>query len=81
MMTAESIPNPFPGEQGIRIEKAVRSAVATGLMLTLGDVLIELRMDEALPNEDFSEFVRALLEVRSRFEVEAWVMSIITGED
>jgi hypothetical protein len=76
-----TVANPFAGDVAVRIEKAVRSAVATGLMLTLGDVLIELRMDEALPNEDFSAFVRALLEVRSRFEVEAWVMSIINEKD
>jgi hypothetical protein len=80
-MTSNSIPsNPFAGEQGIRIEKAVRLAIGSGHMLTVGDVLVALRMDPGLSNDDFGQFFKAMLEARRRFEVERWVASIINGE-
>jgi hypothetical protein len=79
-MTAQRIPNPFLGEQGIRIEKAVRHAIGSGHVLTVGDVLIALRTEPNLSDDDFREFFKALLEARRRFEVEAWVMTIINGE-
>jgi hypothetical protein len=71
---------PFEGEAGIRIEKAVRHAVGSGHMLSVGDVLIALRTDPSMSDADFGEFFRALLEARLGFAVERWVMSIIHGE-
>ena len=79
-MTLQSIPtNPFAGEQGIRIEKAIRHAVTTCHVLTPGDVLIELRTDPSLSDADFRVFLSALLEARLGFAVEAWVAALIDG--
>ena len=50
-------------------------------MLSVGDVLIALRTDRSMSDADFSEFFKALLEARRRFEVERWVMSIINREE
>ena len=76
-MTSQTIPpNPFDGEAGIRLEKAVRHAI-TEHAISVGDVLISLRTDPNLSNDDFRAFFRALLEPRSSFAVEAWVMALI----
>jgi hypothetical protein len=71
-------PNPFPGEQGVRIEKAVRNAVASGHVISVGDVLIDLRTDHTVSDDDFKAFFRALLDQHSREAVEAWVVSLVT---
>jgi hypothetical protein len=70
--------NPFPGEQGVRIEKAVRHAIDTGHVISVGDVLIELRTDPNLSDDDFRTFLRALLEARRGFDVERWVVALVT---
>ena len=69
--------NPFEGESGVRIEKAVRRAIDTEHAISVGDVLISLRTDPALSDNDFLAFFRSLLEPRSCFAVEAWVASLI----
>jgi hypothetical protein len=80
-MTFQSIPsNPFDGDSGIRIEKAVRRAADAGHAISVGDVLISLRTDPNLSNDDFRTFFRALLEPRSCFAAEAWVAFLIHGE-
>jgi hypothetical protein len=78
-MTDQRIPpNPFVGEAAIRIEKAVRHAVDTGHVISIGDVLVELRTDPNLSDEDFRTFFRKLLDAGSRVEVEAWVIALVT---
>jgi hypothetical protein len=79
-MTAQRIPNPFPGEQGIRIERAVRLAVGSTHVRSIDDVLVALRMDPSLSNDDFSEFFKSMIEARRRFDVERWVAAIINGQ-
>jgi hypothetical protein len=71
-------PNPFVGEAGIRIEKAVRGAIETGHVISVGDVLIELRTDPSLSDADFRTFFRALLEARLGFAVERWIVALVT---
>lgn len=75
-----SPPNPFAGEEAQRIERAVRRAVTAQRLLSVGDVLIELRLDPDLSDEDFSTFFRTLLEPRKGFDLERWVMRMIAGE-
>jgi hypothetical protein len=72
--------NPFEGDTAIRIEKAVRDACSSGHMLSVGDVLIALRTDPSVTNDDFSQFARALIGARLGFAVDRWVTSIIEGE-
>jgi hypothetical protein len=80
MTTFNNIPqNPFVGEAGVRIEKAVRRAIETGHIISVGDVLIELRMDATVSDDDFRAFFRALLDERTRPEVERWVVSLVNN--
>jgi hypothetical protein len=78
-MTTDNVPNPFSGHEAVRIEKAVRRAVAGGTAISVGDVLISLRTDPDLSDDDFREFFRALLVPRLGFDVERWVQHLIEG--
>jgi hypothetical protein len=72
--------NPFAGEEAVRIERAVRRAVTAQRLLSVGDVLIELRLDPHLSDADFHTFASTLLEPRKGFDLERWVVTIIDGE-
>jgi hypothetical protein len=45
-----------------------------------GAVLIALRTDPKLSDDDFREFFRAQLEPRRGFDVKAWAMAIVGAE-
>jgi hypothetical protein len=71
---------PFAGEEAVRIERAVRRAVTAQRFLSVGDVLIELRLDPDLSDADFHTFFTTLLEPRKGFDLERWVVMMIDGE-
>ena len=52
-MTSTIVPNPFPGEQGIRIEKALRHVTTHLHRPRFEDALAALRLYEGLSDDDF----------------------------
>lgn len=77
-MTTCTLPaNPFTGDRGVRIERAVRRAVDHLHLPTVTGVHLALREDPDLSDADYLVFSRMLLLPRAGFDVERWVVSII----